>query len=154
MLETPNFFLINYQSLHIGRRFSALNADADLEAANVYAMFPMKRLNSLVTAADMGTLFLAAKSAAKRISGGRVRILPESGQAETPVRVVDDSRESSPALSPKLSLEEIEGYSSDPEIRQRLSMSRSKKPLLETIVEEPAGPRRIQHYITRNPFIL
>ncbi|KAB1200452.1 hypothetical protein CJ030_MR0G007192 [Morella rubra] len=30
MLETPNFFVVNSRSLHIERRFSALNADEDL----------------------------------------------------------------------------------------------------------------------------
>lgn len=156
MLENPSFFLANSQSLHIGRRFSPLSADEDLEAANIYVMFPMKRLRSPVTAADMGTLFLAASSAAaKRISGSTVRILPESGVqvAEAPVGAVNSSRSdsSSPTSSPKLSLDDIEGYS-DTEIRHRLSMSRSKKPLLETIAEEPVGPRRVPHYITTKSF--
>src|SRR2546430_1670487 len=60
MLECPNFFLVNSQSLHIGRRFSALAADEEVEFGNVYIMFPMKRLNSVVTAADMAVLFMAA----------------------------------------------------------------------------------------------
>ncbi|OWM64406.1 uncharacterized protein LOC116207772 [Punica granatum] len=146
MLETPNFFLINSHSLHIGRRFSALNADEDLEMANVYVMFPMKRLNSLVTAADMAPLFLAATAVAKKISGSRVRILPELRQANE----WTDQSQNSPTSSPKLSLEEIEGYT---DMRHRLSTSRSKKPLLETIVEEPVGPRRMQHYITTKSLI-
>ncbi|KAK4783396.1 hypothetical protein SAY86_007770 [Trapa natans] len=150
MLENPSFFLANLQSLHVGRRFSALSADEDLEAANIYVMFPMKRLNSLVMAADMGPLFLAASRGAL---GGRVRILPEPGlvhaeSAESPVRAVNR-----PGWSPKLNLEGIEGYS-DSEIRHRLSMSRSKKPLLETIAEEPASPRRIRRYITTNSLAL
>ncbi|KAK4797985.1 hypothetical protein SAY86_030311 [Trapa natans] len=150
MLENPSFFLVNSRSLHVGRKFSALSADEDLEAANIYVMFPMKRLRSPVTVVDMDPLFLAA---AREVSGGRFRILPESGvvqaaATESPARTMN-----SPRSSPKLSLEDIEGYS-DSEIQKRLSMSRSKKPLLETIAEEPAGPRRIRHYITTNPFIL
>ncbi|XP_030940749.1 uncharacterized protein LOC115965622 [Quercus lobata] len=126
MLETPNFFVVNSISLQIGRRFSALNADEDLEMANVYVMFPMKRLNSIVTAADMGALFLTANSAAKRDSGeANIRTFPEPrDENETAVAV------------PKLNLDDIEEFSS-PEFMLRLSMCRSSKPLLETIAEEP-----------------
>ncbi|KAL7231493.1 hypothetical protein ACSBR2_009693 [Camellia fascicularis] len=119
MLETPNFFVVNSTSLQIGRRFSALNADEDLEIANVYVMFPMKRLNSMVTAADMGALFLTANAAAKNI-----RVLPEPQKMEQEEAV------------PKLNVNDIEEFSM-PEFKHRLSMCRSKKPLLETIVEEP-----------------
>ena len=127
MLETPNCFLVNSQSLHIGRRFSALNADEDLEIANSYVMFPMKRLNSVITAADVGALFLAANRVA---DGGNVRVSPESSgsspESEAPVA--------------NLNLEDIEEFSS-PEFKHRLSMCRSKKPLLETIAEEPVCSR-------------
>ncbi|KAL6979474.1 hypothetical protein U1Q18_021136 [Sarracenia purpurea var. burkii] len=82
MLEAPNFFLVNSSALHTGGRFSALNADNDLHMAKVYVMVPMKRLNSIVvTAADMGHLFLIVSLAVGRGSsvGGNVRrgILPE-----------------------------------------------------------------------------
>ncbi|KAL7141646.1 hypothetical protein ABFS83_08G067800 [Erythranthe nasuta] len=125
MLETPGSFLVNTKSLQIGRRFAALSADEDLEIGNVYVFFPMKRLNSAVTATDMGVLFLAAKRAA---SVGRVRVSPESGGGEAEVVV------------PKLNLDDIEEFST-PEFKHRLSMCRSKKPLLETIVEEPVSLR-------------
>lgn len=141
MLETPGFFLVNTKSLQMGRRFSALNADEDLEMANVYVMFPMKRVNSIVTAADMGALFLTANSAAKRASLGRVRILPECDQATVPLytaEVVAQPRTESAV--PKLNLEDIEEFST-PEFKHRLSFCRSKKPLLETIAEEPIYSR-------------
>ncbi|GFY86748.1 hypothetical protein Acr_05g0003900 [Actinidia rufa] len=125
MLEAPNSFLVNSRSLQIGRRFSALNADEDLEMANVYVMFPMKRVRSVVTAADMGVLFLAANSATRRAAGGGVRVLPEPQRDEAVA-----------AATPRLSLEDVEEFST-PEFKHRLSMCRSKKPLLETIVEEP-----------------
>ncbi|XVF34132.1 hypothetical protein REPUB_Repub18cG0031900 [Reevesia pubescens] len=136
MLECPNFFLTNSQSLHIGRRFSALTADEELEFGNVYIMFPMKRLNSVVTAADMAMLFMAANSAAKRISGGNgnVRISPESGnvniiQEESSTECEDESSGS------RLSLEGVA------EFKYRLSVCRSRKPSLETIKEEPVCSR-------------
>ncbi|KAL2551872.1 hypothetical protein Fot_05491 [Forsythia ovata] len=129
MLETPNYFIVNTKSLQIGRRFSALNADEDLEMANVYVFFPMKRLNTPVTASDMGALFLTANSAAKwPASIGSIRILPECSEKSVP----------------KLNLDEIEEFST-PEFQHRLSMCRSKKPLLETIVEEPVGLRILQN---------
>ncbi|CAA2953386.1 uncharacterized protein LOC111382822 [Olea europaea var. sylvestris] len=129
MLETPNSFLVNTKSLQIGRRFSALNADEDLEMANVYVFFPMNRLNTAVTASDMGALFLTANSAAKRpASIGSVKILPECSEKSVP----------------KLNLDDIEEFST-PEFQHRLSMCRSKKPVLETIVEEPVGLRILQN---------
>ncbi|GLU01552.1 hypothetical protein SLE2022_188580 [Rubroshorea leprosula] len=135
MLETPNFFLVNSRSLKIGRRFSPLSADEDLEFANVYVMFPMKRVNSTVNAADMGALFLAANSASKRGFGGKVRILPESGDG------FHDKNESVEVNAvPKLNLDDIEDFSA-PEFMHRLSLSRSKKPLLDTIAEEPICSR-------------
>ncbi|MCD9643587.1 hypothetical protein HAX54_031189 [Datura stramonium] len=81
MMENPSNFLVDSSSLSIGRRFSPLSADEDLEFGNVYIMFPMKRVNSVVTAADMTLLLLAANSAAKRISGGNVKISPEVSPA-------------------------------------------------------------------------
>ncbi|MCE3052064.1 hypothetical protein HAX54_051495 [Datura stramonium] len=133
MLETPNFFIVNSRSLHIGRRFSALNADEDLEMSSVYVMFPMKRLNSLVSAADLGALFLTANSVSKRVSFGRVKILPECTEEANYKSKYDDK-----INLPKLKLEDIEEFST-PEFKHMLSMCRSKKPLLETIAEEPAA---------------
>ncbi|KAA8530618.1 hypothetical protein F0562_005448 [Nyssa sinensis] len=107
MLETPNFFLVNSRSLQVGRRFSALNADEDLEMANVYVMFPMKRVNSIVTAADMGALFLTANSAAKRVAAGNVKILPAPPKIEE--------------STPKLNLDDIDEFLS-PEFKHRVSL--------------------------------
>ncbi|KAJ6899182.1 hypothetical protein NC652_025615 [Populus alba x Populus x berolinensis] len=130
MLECPNFFLANSQSLHIGRRFSALSADEELESGNAYLMFPMKRVSSVVTAADMAVFFIAANSAAKRISGGNSnRVLPESGGDQN----VQESIEGSENGAARLSLEG--------EYKYRLSCSRSRKPMLETIKEEPVRLR-------------
>ncbi|CAK7326687.1 unnamed protein product [Dovyalis caffra] len=138
MLECPNFFLANAQSLHIGRRFSALIADEELEFGNVYLMFPMKRVSSIVTAADMAVFFMAANSAAKRISGGNNhRVLPESGADQN----VQESPKASEDGAARLSLEGAEGFPV-PEYKYRLSSCRSRKPTLETINEEPVRLRR------------
>ncbi|KAM0068098.1 hypothetical protein Hdeb2414_s0002g00069281 [Helianthus debilis subsp. tardiflorus] len=115
MMESPNTFLVNSKTLRIGSRFSALNADDELEIASVYVVFPMNRRNSVVTTNDLGSVFLVAKSGGKRI--GSVRISPEN--APTP---------------PRVSFEEVEEFSS-PEFKKMVCMCRSKKPLLETIVE-------------------
>ncbi|CAB4304209.1 unnamed protein product [Prunus armeniaca] len=152
MLETPNFFLVNTKSLHIGRRFSALNADEDLEIGDVYVMFPMKRLNSTVTPADMGALFLTASSATKRLSGRNVRVQPAEDKSGELADDDDDDEEEEDnkrmenwrenldheAAKPKLNLDDIEDFSA-PEFMHRVSMRRSKKPLLETIAEEPVS---------------
>lgn len=142
MLESPNFFLVNSASLHIGRRFSPLSADEDLEFGNVYIMFQMKRLNSMVTAADMTVLFMAANSAAKRISGGKVRILPDTStdaQATEPeTSAAVNARET--VDGSRLNLEEVEGFQAA-EFKYRLAACRSRKPMLETIKEEPICSR-------------
>uniref|UniRef100_A0A6N2NB59 DUF4228 domain-containing protein n=1 Tax=Salix viminalis TaxID=40686 RepID=A0A6N2NB59_SALVM len=137
MLECPNFFLSNSQSLHIGRRFSALSADEELEFGNVYLMFPMKRVGSIVTAADMAVFFMAANSAAKRISGGNNnRVLPESGGDQK----VQERLKESESGAARLSLEGVEDFPA-PEYKYRLSCCRSRKPMLETIKEEPVRLR-------------
>ncbi|XP_048229442.1 uncharacterized protein LOC125369953 [Ricinus communis] len=142
MLECPNFFLVNSQSLHIGRRFSALAADEEVEFGNVYIMFPMKRVNSVVTAADMAALFMAANSAAKRISGGnsKVRVLPESTCNCDDVRENLESSEGGGSRLIMNSGEEIVGFPMA-EYKYRLSVCRSRKPMLETIKEEPVHSR-------------
>lgn len=124
MFEVPNHFVVNSASMHVGRRFSALSADEELEMGSVYVLLPMRRLNSVVTAADLGVLLITANSAVRRASGGKARVLPELGPA--------------PAMSevPRLNLEEIEDEMVG-EFKARLCVSRSRKPMLETIVEEP-----------------
>ncbi|KAL7131624.1 hypothetical protein ABFS83_12G016800 [Erythranthe nasuta] len=128
MLENPNSFIVSAKSLQIGRRFSALNADDDLQMGGVYVFFPMSRLKSAATAADLAPLLTAANStAAKRAS----RISPECGGG---VRVEETT--SVKCSAAKLNLDDFEEFST-PEFKHRLSMSRSKKPSLETIDEEP-----------------
>ncbi|KAK7357703.1 hypothetical protein VNO80_16998 [Phaseolus coccineus] len=130
MLEHPTYFLVNSRSLHIGRRFSALGADEELEFGNVYIFFPMRRLNSVVTAPDMAVLFLAANSAVKRLSGGKTRVLPHSGGEG------HQEEKNSDVEIPRLSLEGV-----DSGFQYRLNYCRSRKPVLETITEEPARLR-------------
>ncbi|CAA6665432.1 unnamed protein product [Spirodela intermedia] len=60
MLDAPNHFLVSAQEMRVGRRFSPLAADEDLDAGAFYVMLPMKRVNSAVTAADMAALWSPA----------------------------------------------------------------------------------------------
>ncbi|CAO2817257.1 unnamed protein product, partial [Amaranthus hypochondriacus] len=134
MLEIPNYFLVNSKSLNVGKRFSALNADEDLEMGNVYVMFGMKRLNSFVTAADMGALFLVAKRGSK--SAGKVRVVPAcSPESESPAAAREDNECEEEAREVK----EVDQVLS--EFMLRRSVCRSRKPVLETIVEEPISSR-------------
>lgn len=129
MLENPNYFLINSRSLRISTRFSPLVADEELELGSVYIFFPMRRLNSVVTGADMAVLFLAANSAAKRLRAGKTRVQPDESS-------VDGFENDEKECVRRLSLEGVEsGFS------YRLSYCRSKKPFLETINEEPIRSR-------------
>lgn len=134
MLECPSFFVVNSASLNVGKRFSPLSADEDLEFGNVYIMFSMRRVNSMVTGADMAMLFMAASSAPKRLAGvnnNKGRVLPEASESVDLSPEVEVSNEGS-----RLNLDEVEGFSTA-EYKYRLAVCRSKKPLLETITEEP-----------------
>lgn len=124
MLESPNYFVANSLSINIGRRFSALSADEDLEFGNLYVMLPMRRVNSVVTAADVAVFLMAANSAPKRISGGG-----------SPVKVSPEEQDDEIGR-PRLTLEELA-----PELKYRVSSCRSKPPGLDTIAEEPASVR-------------
>ncbi|KAL2896140.1 hypothetical protein RDABS01_037924 [Bienertia sinuspersici] len=131
MFEVPNYFVVNSKSLQIGKRFSALNADEDLEMGNVYVMFGMARVNSFITAADMGCVFLAAK----RGSNSKVRVVPAyTNDCESPAREEDAHEEQAREI--KAVVEELLS-----EFKHRKSVCRSKKPVLETIVEEPIYSR-------------
>ncbi|KAL7149436.1 hypothetical protein ABFS83_05G040400 [Erythranthe nasuta] len=129
MLDSPSYFVANSKSLTIGRRFSPLSADEDLEFGNLYVMLPMRRVNSVVTAADVAVFLMSANSAPKRLSGGgggsSVRVSPEAA--------ADNSSENG---RPRLSLEEFA-----PEYQFRLAVCRSKRPGLDTIIEEPIFSR-------------
>ncbi|CAN0877019.1 hypothetical protein LINGRAHAP2_LOCUS11628 [Linum grandiflorum] len=125
MFECPNFFLCNSQSLHIGRRFSPLPADEELELGNVYLLFPIRRASSIVTAADMAVFFLAANSAAKRIAGGKGKVGSESEVSGGEGKRLEETAE------------EMELPA---EYKYRMSVCRSRKPMLETIREEPGTP--------------
>lgn len=119
MLDCPSYFLADSRSLHIGRRFFALAADDELEFGSVYIFFPMRRLNSIVTAADLAVFFMAANSAAKRISG-KNSVVPAAVNSGGEIG------------GSRLNLDEIESG-----FQNRLTYCRSRKPVLETINEEP-----------------
>ncbi|WOH15536.1 hypothetical protein DCAR_0935078 [Daucus carota subsp. sativus] len=125
MLESPNSFLANTKSLNVGRRFAALSADEDLEFGNIYIIFPMKRLKSVVTSDDTDVLFMVANPTA-RASANKVKVLPESAATALP---------ESEAGGSKTGFEEVEGLDTS-EFKYRLSVSRSRKPVLDTITEE------------------
>ncbi|KAL3830835.1 hypothetical protein ACJIZ3_019637 [Penstemon smallii] len=128
MLESPNYFLVNSKSLNIGRRISPLLADEDLEFGNLYVMLPMRRLNSIVMAADVAVFLMAANSAPKRILGGSVvKISPEAQVAE--VEGLSENGRS------RLNLEGVD------ECKYRLAVCRTRKPALDTITEEPVFVR-------------
>ncbi|GFZ21452.1 hypothetical protein Acr_29g0006140 [Actinidia rufa] len=136
MLERPGFFLVNSRSLIIGRRFSPLAADEDLEFCHLYVMFPMRRVNSVVTTADVAVIFMTAKSPAKRISGvGNGGVTPDSGESLT----ADTSTENG-GVGSRLSLGDGEGFPA-PEFKYRLAVCRSRRPGLDTITEEPLRSR-------------
>ncbi|XP_055814655.1 uncharacterized protein LOC129884371 [Solanum dulcamara] len=108
MLESPNSFLVNCSSLIVGRRFSALSADEELEFGNIYIMFPMKRVNSVITTKDI-------------VSIGKLAPGTETTEGKSPEK---------DGVGPL-------GFPTGQEFRYRVKVScRSRKPLLETIMEE------------------
>ncbi|KAG1346975.1 hypothetical protein COCNU_06G008040 [Cocos nucifera] len=136
MLDTPGHFLVNSRSMQLGRRFAALSADEDLDMGEVFVMMPMKRLNSIVTAADMARLLLVANKEVRKS-----RVLPESSSSSS-----FSSSQGSPAnpvVRPELddAGDDVPVAMGMVEFKYRLSMRRSRKPTLETIAEEGIGPR-------------
>lgn len=127
MFECPNFFLANSRSLHVGGRFSALEADEELEVGNLYIMFPMKRVKSVVTAADTAPLRLTGASS---VAPGRVS-----------AGIRNDQRDDVEFEHPESTHNEADWFSAAPDYKYRLSACRSRKPLLETITEEPVWSR-------------
>ncbi|KAK4741536.1 hypothetical protein SAY87_025124 [Trapa incisa] len=126
MIECPNYFLANTRSLHVGRRFSALSADEELESGNLYILFPMKRVKSIVTAVDMAPLrLMGTNTGSRRVSKGSGYDLKDA-----------KSEEPGPTLGV-----EAEQISELPTYRCRLSSCGSRKPLLETIREESVWSR-------------
>ncbi|XP_010558673.1 PREDICTED: uncharacterized protein LOC104827233 [Tarenaya hassleriana] len=128
MMEIPNHFLVDAKALKIGRKLSPLPADEDLDlrrGCRVYVVFPMRRASSAANSSDMARLFLAAGKKRRRGGSGGVRVSP--GGEDDDVRLVFPAR--------KLSLEDIEEVSAA-EFMHRMSVSKSKKPQLETIAEE------------------
>ncbi|OWM68062.1 uncharacterized protein LOC116200499 [Punica granatum] len=134
MLDCPGFFLANSRSLHVGRRFSPLGADEELELGNVYIMFPMKRANSVIMAVDMAAVFMASSSVSKKITGARVGALPDEANSK-------EGKVAEAACSAREPVREDEAEGvlavAAPEFGYRLAVCRSKKPSLETIKEEP-----------------
>ncbi|CAA0833004.1 Unknown protein [Striga hermonthica] len=126
MLDSPNYFLVDSVSFGIGRRVSPLPADEDLEFGRLYVMLPMRRLNSILTAADVAVFLMAANAAPRRIStaASSGRVSPDSSNA------VGEERRG-------LRLEEAALEFS----HRRLAACRSKRPGLDTIVEEPVCSR-------------
>ncbi|KAL1568404.1 hypothetical protein AAHA92_00024 [Salvia divinorum] len=127
MLEAPNFFVVNSKSLAINRRFSPLAADEDLEFGNLYVMFPIRRSSSVVTAADVAVFLMAASSAPKRITSGRI-----SPDAAAAAAAATETASSADDNINGLNLEAV-----SPGYQYRLSVCRSKRPGLDTILEEP-----------------
>uniref|UniRef100_A0A1J3IY82 Uncharacterized protein n=1 Tax=Noccaea caerulescens TaxID=107243 RepID=A0A1J3IY82_NOCCA len=138
MMEIPSFFLVDAKSLKIGRKFNPLAADDDLQirGCHVYVAFPMTRSTSAANASDMARLFVAAKKQQRRRIGTKSitavkhchsgRVSPD-GEEDGEVRMI--------SAGSKLNLEDIEEFSAA-EFMHRISVSKSKKPKLETIIEE------------------
>ncbi|XP_010420449.1 PREDICTED: uncharacterized protein LOC104706026 [Camelina sativa] len=141
MMDIPSFFLVDAKSLKIGRKLSPLAADDDLQirGCHVYVAFPMTRSTSAANASDLARLFVAAKKQRRRgvgsdCSGGGVKHCHNNGRV-SPDGEEDDVRVMSSSAGSKLNLEDIEEFSAA-EFMHRISVSKSKKPKLETIVEE------------------
>lgn len=124
MMEMPSHFLVDAKSLKIGRKLIPLSADDDLDVGgcHVYIAFPMTRVASAANASDMARLFMAGKKRLRSCDNRKVS--PE--EKEEDVRLITGT---------KLNLEDIEDFSAV-EFMHRISVSKSKKPDLETIVEE------------------
>lgn len=105
---------------------------------NVYVLFPMRRVNSLVTAADFGALFMTANSAVRRASREQAGFL--AGLERDAHGPPMEAKIQAENVVARLNLDEIEDDTVK-EFKARMSMCRSRRPLLETIYEETFSSR-------------
>ncbi|EOA19474.1 hypothetical protein CARUB_v10002057mg [Capsella rubella] len=140
MMEIPSFFLVDAKSLKIGRKLSPLAADDDLQirGCHVYVAFPMTRSTSAANASDLARLFVAAKKQRRRLVGSGCSGAAVKSHCHNNGKVSPDGEDNDDddvRVVSKLNLEDIEEFSAA-EFMHRISVSKSKKPKLETIVEE------------------
>ncbi|KAF0926268.1 hypothetical protein E2562_022095 [Oryza meyeriana var. granulata] len=138
MMDAPGHFLADARAARVGERLAALSADEDLELGAVYAMFPMKRLDTQLAASDMARLAAAATREARRSAKVAAAVVTPTQAAIADAVVAEDA--------PRLRLDEMvddEAAAADMSVfKHRLSSARSRRPTLETIQEE--------NYISRN----
>ncbi|CAN8236127.1 unnamed protein product [Cochlearia groenlandica] len=135
MIEIPRFFLVDSKSLKIGKKINPLAADDDLriKGRHVYITFPMTRATSAANASDLTRLYVAVKKQQQR---RRIGDKSSSGVGSVFNGKVSPAGEGDDVMvMMKLNLEDIEEFSAA-EFMHRISVSKSKKPKLETILEE------------------
>ncbi|KAL5227334.1 hypothetical protein ABZP36_015599 [Zizania latifolia] len=143
MLEAPGHFLADARALRAGRRIAALGADEDLELGGVYAAFPMKRLGAPAAPADMARLAAAvSREAARRSATAKVAAVVPPHDAAASVAAEDGGAR--PRAAPRLDEMAVGDAAAEAEIgelKQRISGGRrSRRPTLETILEESYAP--------------
>jgi hypothetical protein len=134
MMDAPGHFLAETRAARVGARLAALSADEDLEMGAVYATFPMKRLGTPLTAADMARLAAAATREARRSAKVSADVAAPPEAATSAVSIVPEE-----TPSPRARLDEMVDDAVAAEIgvlKHRLSSARSRRPTLETIHEE------------------
>ncbi|GLJ16447.1 hypothetical protein SUGI_0279860 [Cryptomeria japonica] len=114
MLENPQHFVCNANSLVVGRRIEPLSADYDLQVKQIYLVFPMSKLHSLLSPSEM----IAINASTKKTSHNFSPLRPSAKIGHS-----DKTEEFS--VQPKMNLEEF----------QCRLYKRSWKPKLETIME-------------------
>ncbi|KAI0513454.1 hypothetical protein KFK09_009475 [Dendrobium nobile] len=113
MLDHPGYFLVHSGAMLVSRRLFALSADEELELGAVYVMFPMDRLGSVAREEDMGRLLLATGKE------GRKGVSESTAQMASP-------------LEPRSEMDDA----LIADFIYLKSLSRSKRPAMDTIMEE------------------
>ncbi|KAG8077578.1 hypothetical protein GUJ93_ZPchr0007g3166 [Zizania palustris] len=148
MLEAPGNFLADARALRAGRRIAALGADEDLELGGVYAAFPMKRLGSPASPADMARLAaaLSCRETARRPATAKVAAaVVVAPRDAAPVAIAAEEeynarQRAAPRLD-EMSVSDAAAEAEIGELKQRINGSRrSRRPTLETIHEESYTP--------------
>ncbi|TVT98891.1 hypothetical protein EJB05_55780, partial [Eragrostis curvula] len=163
MLEAPGHFLADARALRPGRRVEALAADDELQRGVLYAALPMKRLGAPAAPADVARLAAAVVASGEKARSRRRRRFASSPAATAkvaavvaPIEVLEAAaaaasvEEGAPMMKRALKLDEMavdgaEAAAQIEELKQRLSSGggrRSRRPTLETILEESYAPVR------------
>ncbi|XP_031486380.1 uncharacterized protein LOC116254887 [Nymphaea colorata] len=148
MMEYPQQFVVEFQSVSAGKRLTPLPADKELEMSKVYYMMPMKRGRVTCSAEDANRIQTKTRFVSR--SGplpGKAAHRPRVAVAGRGCRI-EGKKEEDVALKRRHDWDELvsDSLSGLPEFVSRQFSGKAWKPTLDTIAESRAEKKR-RHWL-------